>query len=292
MGILSETGQIAMNVPETPTPAPTKTATGPGIVSSGWLAAESTFGQADKRRLGAGLGVSLALHAGLFGLLILAFAVAPDDSLNNAKQFVQLVFLQQPGPGGGGGGSPTPAPPKPQEIPKAKPEPVPVTPPPPVPPPPVPPPTLNAPIITPNAQTIQATGLATISLANYGGGGRGRGLGEGRGSGVGEGEGGGTGGGVFRLGSGIENPKLLKDQRPNYTPEAMRLKIQGTVVLEAVILSDGTVGEVKVVKSLDSINGLDAEAIKAAKKWLFKPALRQGKPVDVYATIEVAFRIL
>ena len=267
-------------------------ATGPGVVSTGWLAADSSYGDAGRRRIGAGLGASLALHGAVLGLITLFLAVTQPDTLTQLpKEIINVVFLQQPGPGGGGGGSPAPAPPKPQEIPKLKPpEPIPVTPPPVT--PPVPQPTLNAPIITPDAQTLQASGLAMPSLAQRGGGGRGQGLGAGRGSGVGEGEGGGTGGGVYRLGSGIQNPMLLREQRPTYTPEAMRLKIQGVVILEAVILANGTVGDVKVVKSLDAVHGLDAEAIKAAQKWLFKPATRQGQPVPVYATLEVTFRIL
>jgi protein TonB len=280
-----------MNSQQFPTPVSVTSQPARGVVSTGWLAAESTYGQTDHRRLGAGLSVSLGLHAAVFGAMFLAFALAPEATINKANEIVQMVFLQQPGPGGGGGGNPAPAPPKPIEVPKAKPpEPIPVVPEPVMTPPP--PPSIVAPIITTNAQTFQATGLAMPSLANRGGGGRGQGLGAGRGSGLGEGEGGGTGGGIYRLGSGIENPRLLRDERPNYTPEAMRLKIQGVVILDVVILSNGTVGDIKVVKSLDAVHGLDAEAIKAARKWLFKPAMRQGQPVPVYATLEVTFRIL
>jgi protein TonB len=281
-----------MKTPEMSPSAPLTPVTGPGVVSTGWLAEHSTYGLADNRRVGAGLGVSFALHAGIFAAIFLVFALTPKETLDNLNnQVIKFVFMQDPGPGGGGGGSQAPAPPKPAEIPKPKPaQPIPVEPPPVVQAPP--PPTLNAPIFTPNAQSMQAQGMSSFSLADRGGGGRGQGLGAGRGNGVGEGEGGGTGGGVFRLGSGINNPVLLKEVRPNYTPEAMRLKIQGVVVLEAVILPNGTVGDVKIIKSLDSATGLDAEAIKAAKSWLFRPATRQGQPVPVYATLEVTFRIL
>jgi TonB family protein len=73
----------------------------------------------------------------------------------------------------------------------------------------------------------------------------------------------------------------------------MRAKIQGQVQLSVVIRKDGTVGDVVVVKSLDSVNGLDQEAIKAAKAWLFQPAILRatGQPVDYKATIELSFRI-
>lgn len=268
-------------------------ATGPGVVSTGWLAANSTYGQQGRGRLGAGLGASLALHGVLLliiGLVLASTQVAVQDL---PDRFANLVFLQVPGPGGGGGGAPEQAAPKPLEIPKPKapePPPTPVTPVVPVEVPP-PPPQLTAPIITPNAATLQASGVSSVSLASLGGGGRGRGVGQGAGRGLGEGEGGGTGGGVFHLGAGIIDPKVLKEVRPTYTPDAMRAKIQGEVLLEAVVLDSGLVGDVKVVKSLDP-NGLDQEAIKAAKKWLFQPATdRTGKPVAVYVTLALSFRI-
>jgi TonB family protein len=132
--------------------------------------------------------------------------------------------------------------------------------------------------------------MSTVSLAQLGGAGRGRGVGRGTGPGLGEGEGGGTGGGVYQLGAGIVSPKPLKEVPPAYTPDAMRAKIQGNVVVQVVILESGLVGDVKIVKSLDP-NGLDQEAIKAAKKWLFQPATKDGKPVPVYAHLELNFRI-
>jgi protein TonB len=61
------------------------------------------------------------------------------------------------------------------------------------------------------------------------------------------------------------------------------------VLLEAVIRADGTVGSVEVVQSLDPHNGLDDEAIKAAKQWRFEPGTRDGKPVPVLVTIELSF---
>jgi TonB family protein len=51
------------------------------------------------------------------------------------------------------------------------------------------------------------------------------------------------------------------------------------------------VGPVEVVRSLDSTFGLDQEAIKAAKKWRFKPGTRFGEPVAVLVTIELTFTL-
>ena len=94
-------------------------------------------------------------------------------------------------------------------------------------------------------------------------------------------------------GPAVLDPRLLKEVQPQYTSEAMRAKIQGQVQLEVVILKDGTVGDVRVVRSLDSVNGLDAEAVRAAKQWLFQPALLRAtkQPIDYRATIEMSFRI-
>jgi protein TonB len=94
-------------------------------------------------------------------------------------------------------------------------------------------------------------------------------------------------------GPGVDHPRLLKEVSPRYTPEAMRAKIEGQVQLEVIIRKDGTVGDVKVTRSLDATNGLDEEAIRAAKDWLFQPARLKatGEAVDYRATIELSFRI-
>lgn len=206
----------------------------------------------------------------------------------------QLVYLEAtPGPGGGGGGSPEPAPPKPIEIPRTEPPdpiPVPVTPPPPVPAEPPPPPSLTVPVMTASANTAQATGR--VELAAGGGGGRGTGIGEGTGRGVGPGTDQGFGGGAYRPGAGITNPVVLRQVRPNYTSEAMRAKIQGVVLIEAVIGDDGAVRDVRVTRSLDRTYGLDQEALKAARQWVFRPVTdRDGKPVPIVVTMEIAFAL-
>ena len=110
-------------------------------------------------------------------------------------------------------------------------------------------------------------------------------------SGLGPGSGGGTGGGAFRPGAGITLPRVLREVKPQYTADAMRAKVQGTVLLECIVQEDGSVGPVKVVRSLDPIFGLDQEAIKAARNWRFTPGMRQGQPVPVIITIELSFTL-
>ena len=71
----------------------------------------------------------------------------------------------------------------------------------------------------------------------------------------------------------------------------MRAKIQGQVELEIVVLENGTVGEVRVTKSLDRTYGLDQAAMDAAKKWKFRPGVRQGTPAQVIVTLILEFRL-
>jgi len=94
-----------------------------------------------------------------------------------------------------------------------------------------------------------------------------------------------------RPGKGVTNPVLVKEVHPSYTPEAMRAKIQGGVWLQVVVLADGKVGDVKVTKSLDTVYGLDEQAVKAAKQWTFKPGTKDKKPVPVQVDIEMTFRL-
>jgi periplasmic protein TonB len=281
------------SLPGTPTPDPLR----PGEVGSdGWLGTQSIFGTYDAKRGQRAAGataVSVGIHVALFLIIgFLTYQAATNEEPRPSPS-ATLVYLEQPGPGGGGGGSPAPAPPKPVSIPKTTP-----LPPPPVAPTPIPvvepppPPKFAAPVMTPDATLAQATGAASVSLAEYGGGGRGTGLGPGAGSGVGPGTGGGFGGGAMQPGAGIKYPELVREVKPAYTSEAMRAKLQGSVQLEAVVLANGTVGDVRVVKSLDRVMGLDQEAIKAGRMWIFRPATdREGKPVAVIITMILDFRL-
>jgi TonB family protein len=122
------------------------------------------------------------------------------------------------------------------------------------------------------------------------GDGSGTGIGPGDGPGLGPGWGGGYGGGAYRIGSGVEPPILRRQVRPDYTDHALSRKIQGTVLLEIIILKDGTVGPVRVTQSLDP--GLDRKAIEAVRQFLFVPGKFRGDPVDVIAEIAVDFSLL
>ena len=94
---------------------------------------------------------------------------------------------------------------------------------------------------------------------------------------------------VYQVGEGIKNPVLVKHVTAQYTGSAMRRRVQGTVELYAIVLKDGTVGDVTIKRSLDE--ELDQEAIKAAKQWEFKPGTKDGEPVNVRVTIEQTFTL-
>jgi protein TonB len=92
-------------------------------------------------------------------------------------------------------------------------------------------------------------------------------------------------------GNGVSWPKLIVELKPNYTAEAMRARIEGVVELEIVVHADGTVGRIRIVRSLDARFGLDTEAIKAVRGWRFDPARQAGTPVQVRVPVEVSFRL-
>jgi protein TonB len=88
----------------------------------------------------------------------------------------------------------------------------------------------------------------------------------------------------------VTTPTVIREIRPTYTPEAMRAKVQGLVVLDVVVQRDGTPGDIRIVRSLDP-GGLDGQAILAVRGWRFNPGRLNGAPVDVLVTIELMFRI-
>ena len=219
-----------------------------------------------------------------------------------------IVWLNEPGPGGGGGGggNKAPEPPRKVELPGKEKITVPVEriPEPKLAPPPeevTPLEDLNIPAKSmaaadqplPGAITRE-TPVTTSQGSGEGGGagtGKGTGSGSGTGSGLGEGAGGGTGGGFYRPGSGVSVPRVLQEVKPQYTADAMRAKVQGSVWLECIVMTDGTVGNIRVTRSLDSVFGLDQEAIKAARQWKFVPGMKEGQPVPVLITIELTFTL-
>ncbi len=153
-------------------------------------------------------------------------------------------------------------------------------------------PEIKAPIVAMAPDDLNTRGdlEGEDELAANAGAGNGGGIGEGDGSGLGPGTGGGFGGGAYRMGSGITPPILRKQVRPIYTQDALSKKIEGTVVLEVVILKEGRIGDVRVVQGLGG--GLNDQAITCVRQWVFVPAKLKGEPVNVVGDIAVDFNIM
>ena len=264
------------------------------------------FGFEDRQsRVGAMASMGAHVVFGLIVLFVIYYAPAPDaTALLPEQPPKQIVWLAIPGPGGGGGGGgeKKPEPPRKTELPGKEKITVPVQKPTELPRPLEPPPleTINIPAVNMAAAQQPLVGVmespaiteSAGSGSNGGAGtGTGTGIGAGQGSGLGPGFGGGFGGGAYRQGSGITLPVVLKEVKPQYTADAMRAKVQGAVWLECIVMPDGSVGDVRVTRSLDPVFGLDQEAIKAAKQWRFRPGVRQGEPVPVIITIELTFTL-
>lgn len=121
--------------------------------------------------------------------------------------------------------------------------------------------------------------------------GNGPGDGPGNGPGLGPGERGGTDGGPYGVGNGVTAPTEIRRGTPQYTTDAMRARIQGPILVECVVQTDGVCTDIRVIRSLEPSFGLDQEAIKATRQWRFRPGTRKGQPVPVRVTIEVMFSI-
>lgn len=261
----------------------------------------------EPRRLSASVAASIAIDALVLALILFASRhVAPAqppvvDTLTRG-----IVWLREEGPGGGGGGGGNrmKQPPRQAEVPGKDTLTVPVEKKPALEPPraqiePNPIESLDIPAkelasaLDSLPGVLSSPGAPSVSQGSGSGGGAGTGsgsgIGPGTGSGLGPGNGSGTGGGVYRPGNGVSDPILLREVKPGYTSDAMRARIQGSVFLECVVRPDGSIGEVRIIRSLDSTFGLDLEAIKAARQWRFRPGTRLGEPVPVLVTIQLDF---
>ena len=96
---------------------------------------------------------------------------------------------------------------------------------------------------------------------------------------------------VYEPGNGTTLPVVVTEAKADYTPAAMKARIEGTVVLQTIVRADGTVSDVRVVQSLDTEHGLDEQAVAAMKQWTFKPGQRDGKPVAVRIHCEMRFAL-
>ncbi|MEE8349701.1 MAG: TonB family protein [Acidobacteriota bacterium] len=234
--------------------------------------------------------LSVLFHILLF---IIVFPSFGNRLLIVTQDVLVLKQLARPAALAGGGDMPEAAPPKPEPtVPDPKPILVPI---------PDPTPDAPEPIRKKEIEEIPRIQEEIALDLNIGDitappgpparGGQGQGRTSGPGRGPMSGAGPGTGdGGVYTIGSGVTMPQILQQTTPSYTDDAIKAKVQGVVILQAVIRKNGRVDSFKVLRGLGY--GLEEKAIQEiASKWRFRPGTLQGRPVDVLATIEVQFNL-
>lgn len=86
-------------------------------------------------------------------------------------------------------------------------------------------------------------------------------------------------------------PVPVRMEKPHYSTDAMRARIQGIVVIECIVRPDGQCSDIRVARSLDRSFGLDEEARRAVTQWRFKPGMRRGQAVPVLVRLELEFTI-
>lgn len=94
--------------------------------------------------------------------------------------------------------------------------------------------------------------------------------------------------GVIRVGGNVKAPIKIHDVSPAYPPIAKTAKIQGIVILEVIIDTDGTVKDASVLRSVQL---LDQAALDAVRQWKFTPTLLNGVPVSVAMTVTMNFSL-
>jgi len=95
--------------------------------------------------------------------------------------------------------------------------------------------------------------------------------------------------GPILVGGDVKPPERVYSPQPAYTEIARKARIQGVVIVQAIIDKQGNVTNVKVLKGLPM--GLEEAAVEAMKQWKFKPATLNGRPVTVYYNLTVNFKL-
>lgn len=93
-----------------------------------------------------------------------------------------------------------------------------------------------------------------------------------------------------KVSAGITPPRAVERVAPQYTEEARKRKVQGTVIVRVIINTGGEVESVKVLRGLPG--GLSEAAVEAIRQWRFEPALdAAGKPLNVLYNLTINFRL-
>lgn len=246
--------------------------------------------------------VSGVLHAAAIAVILLATGsktaqrLIPQTRLMGPRDFNRYVVRPRASDGGGGGGARDDTPASRGPLPKATPRPF------------VPPVAVvrnDHPILTMEPALLSPVDMPMPRADLYGlpdgvigprsnGPGSNGGIGAGCCGGAGDLRGSGPDGGVtdgtVRFVGSASAPVLLWKTEPEYSEEARKAKVQGTVILRIEVDARGQAQSISVERSLGL--GLDDRAVEAVRRWKFKPGYRNGKPVVTVATVEVNFRLL
>lgn len=96
---------------------------------------------------------------------------------------------------------------------------------------------------------------------------------------------------IARVGEvGVETPVFTKKVQPKYPQKAIKIRLQGYVILEAILRKDGSVDDIKVLRGLGKGKfGFEEEAAAALRNWEFLPGKVNGRPADVRMTLKIDF---
>jgi TonB family protein len=93
---------------------------------------------------------------------------------------------------------------------------------------------------------------------------------------------------AVRVGGNIRPPEQIRRVNPVYPPEAQQTRVQGVIILETLIGTNGRVADIRVLRSIPL---LDQAAIDAVRRWEYAPTLLNGVPVPVIMTVTVQFTL-
>ncbi len=91
----------------------------------------------------------------------------------------------------------------------------------------------------------------------------------------------------------VSNPVLIESTKvePEYPELARVARVDGQVILQAIVKKDGSVGDISVIRVNRPNLGFETSAISAVIQWRYEPAMQNGKPVEVYFTVIVEFSL-
>ena len=95
--------------------------------------------------------------------------------------------------------------------------------------------------------------------------------------------------GPLQVGGDVQAPVRVHYIEPRYPEVARKARVQGVVIVQAIVNEDGLVDNVRVLRGLGM--GLDQAAVDAVKQWRFRPATLHGRPVPVYYNLTVNFQL-